>query len=57
MDPNRGIESGAQGDPYAEEVYRNYHSFLEQASETVGRGILLDIHGQVRPNGDHLGAF
>ncbi len=46
LDPNRAIDEAAQGDPTAEAVYNDYHFYLEQAKQIVGRGILFDLHGQ-----------
>ncbi len=46
LDPNRAIDEAAQGDPTAEGVYNDYHFYLEQAKQIVGRGILFDLHGQ-----------
>lgn len=54
MDPNREIEEGAQGDPYAEQAWREYHEWIETASDAVssgygaegsGEGLYLDVHG------------
>lgn len=57
LDVNRPIfnsfsdkyDEGAQGFAPAQEVYDKYHGRLAQIkSQMVGRGILLDIHGQVK---------
>lgn len=54
LDPNREIEEAAQGDPYAEQAWREYHDWIETARDAVssgfgatgsGEGLYLDIHG------------
>ncbi len=48
VDVNRDIDEAAQGDPTATEVYNDFHNYIEGARAIIGRGILFDIHGQVR---------
>ena len=48
VDVNRPVGEGAQGDETAEAVWNDFHGYVRQAAETVGRGILFDIHGQVQ---------
>jgi len=36
------------GNRLAEEAWRDFHGFIEEAKATVGTGILFDMHGQVR---------
>lgn len=49
LDPNRDLDEAAQGSPYAEQAWREYHGFIEVARETVteayGSGLYLDLHG------------
>ncbi len=49
LDPNRPIEEAAQGDPHAEQAWREFHGYIAEARARVvsehGRGLLLDIHG------------
>lgn len=49
LDANRDIEEGAQGDPAAEDAWREFHRFVAAARHAVetrhGRGLLLDLHG------------
>ena len=49
LDPNREIEEAAQGNPYAEWAWGEFHGFIEAAAETVaqqyGRGFYVDLHG------------
>ena len=33
-------------DPLGQQVYAEYHAFLEVAKTEVSRGLLLDLHGQ-----------
>jgi len=50
LDPNREVGEAANGNELAEEVYYDFHGFIEKAKEYVtsecGGGILFDIHGQ-----------
>ena len=46
LDPNREIVEAAQGDTLAEDVWREYHGFIEKAIEEEGFGVVIDLHGQ-----------
>jgi N-formylglutamate amidohydrolase len=49
LDPNREIVEAAEGNPYAEQAWREYHGFIEAAQseieESWGTGLYLDLHG------------
>jgi N-formylglutamate amidohydrolase len=49
LDPNREIEEAAQGSPFAEQAWREFHGFLEAATAEVtsdfGAGLYVDVHG------------
>ncbi len=49
LDPNREIEEAAQGNPYAELAWREFHDWIRAARATVwggfGGGMYFDIHG------------
>ena len=49
LDANREIEEAAQGSPYAEQAWREFHDWVATARATVsvnfGEGLFLDIHG------------
>ena len=49
LDPNRSLEEGAQGSPFAELAWAEFHAFIEVAEGTVagafGSGLYLDLHG------------
>ena len=49
LDPNREIVEAAQGDPYAEITWHEFHGFIEQAREAAaaefGFGFMIDVHG------------
>lgn len=49
LDPNRAVGEAACGQPIAEEAWRDYHGFIEQARSTIaarhGRGFFTDVHG------------
>lgn len=49
LDPNREIVEAAQGDPFAEEAWREFQGFIDVAEELVetryGAGLYLDLHG------------
>jgi hypothetical protein len=53
LDPNREIVEAAQGDPLAEQAWREFHGFIEHARarvlETHGEGFYLDLHGHGHP--------
>ena len=49
LDPNREIVEATQGDPLAEQAWREFHGFIEHArarvTEAHGEGFYLDLHG------------
>ncbi len=49
LDPNRPIEEAAQGDPHAEQAWREFHGFITEARAAIvarhKRGLLIDVHG------------
>lgn len=54
LDPNREIEEAAQGNPYAEQAWREFHGWIRIARESIqgaygangaGEGLYLDMHG------------
>ena len=49
LDANRDIEEAAEGDPFAEQAWREFHAWTGTARDTVaaesGAGLYLDIHG------------
>ncbi len=53
LDPNRDIEEAAQGNPYAEQAWREYHGFIDAAGDSISRhtgaGFFIDIHGHGHP--------
>eukprot|EP00092_Neocalanus_flemingeri_P005247 GFUD01005641.1.p1 GENE.GFUD01005641.1~~GFUD01005641.1.p1 ORF type:complete len:286 (-),score=52.26 GFUD01005641.1:390-1247(-) len=56
LDPNRDINEAAQGNPKAEQAWRDYHGFIDEAKEKEGLGIVIDLHGQShRRNSTELG--
>ena len=50
LDANRAIEEAAQGDPWAEQAWFEFHTFIEAAKATVttqcGQGGYFDLHTQ-----------
>ncbi len=54
LDPNREIEEAAQGNPYAERAWREYHGFIDNARDSItihiGAGLFVDIHGHGHPD-------
>lgn len=48
LDANRDIDEGAQGNPYAEQAWNEYHEFIEDAKGSVtvyyGHGHYFDFH-------------
>lgn len=54
LDPNREIDEAAQGSPFAENAWREFHHFIEVAEGAVvtesGGGLYLDLHGHGHPN-------
>merc|ERR1712106_988396 len=56
MDPNREIIEAAQGNPKAEEAWRDYHGFIDEAKQKERVGVVIDLHGQShRRNSTELG--
>jgi len=53
LDANRDVAEGAQGNPAAEQAWREYHGFLEtarsMAASRYGRALVVDIHGHGHP--------
>ena len=52
LDPNREIVEAAQGDPFAEQAWEEYHDFIEEARNKVaisGEGMYFDMHGHGHP--------
>lgn len=49
LDPNREIGEAAEGDPFAENAWREFHAFIDTAEATVvaryGAGLYIDLHG------------
>lgn len=49
LDPNREIVEAAQGNPFAENAWQEFHAYIEVAAATVtktyGSGFYIDIHG------------
>jgi hypothetical protein len=49
LDPNRDVEEGAQGDPFAANAWREWHAFIDEAenlvAERYGSGLYIDLHG------------
>ena len=49
LDPNRDLAEAAEGDPYAENAWAEYHGFVERARFEVtaafGGGMYFDMHG------------
>ena len=59
LDVNREINEATLDVLDAKKAYRDYHKFVEKARSAIhGRGLLLDIHGQVHDEGRiELGYF
>ena len=53
LDPNREIKEAAQGNKEAEQAWREFHAFVEKASDSVtksfGFGHCYDMHGHAHP--------
>ena len=53
LDANRDLEVGAQGNETAEEVWYEYHGFVEEArryaEEVFGRALYMALHGHGHP--------
>jgi N-formylglutamate amidohydrolase len=49
VDCNREIKEAAAGHPVAEQAWRDYHGFVEEARaaavKSVGKGFIVDLHG------------
>jgi hypothetical protein len=49
LDANREVVEAAQGNPFAERAWKEYHGFIEEAKQAVttehGSGLYLDLHG------------
>ncbi len=49
LDADREIVEAAQGNPYAIQAWKEYHSFIDTAAQQVqknfGRGFYIDLHG------------
>ncbi len=49
LDPNRDIDEAAQGNPFAEWAWNEFHGFIEAAEQAVeeeyGKGFYIDLHG------------
>ncbi len=54
LDPNREIKEAAQGDRTAEQVWGEYHAFIDEALKAAiarhGRALFIDLHGQSHPD-------
>jgi len=52
LDPNRALEPAAEGNPWAEQAWTEYHGAIDAASGAVegayGGGLYVDIHGLAR---------
>lgn len=52
LDPNREVVEAAQGDPFAERAWEEYHGFIEMARleiSSIGGGMYFDMHGHGHP--------
>ncbi|MDH3271022.1 MAG: Ig-like domain-containing protein [Gemmatimonadota bacterium] len=52
LDPNREIIEAAQGDPFAEQAWDEFHEYIERARvpvSAVGGGMYFDMHGHGHP--------
>lgn len=53
LDPNREMTEAAEGNPIAEQAWREHHAFIEQACaasvEKYGVAFLIDLHGHAHP--------
>ena len=52
----RGFHSQQIQDPLGQQVYAEYHAYLEVAKTEICRGLLLDLHGQNHQQ-NSIGAF
>ena len=52
MDPNREVVEAAQGDPFAERAWSEYHAYIERSRVVIGvsgGGMYFDIHSHSHP--------
>ena len=53
VDCNREIKEGAQGDPAAEKVWKEYHAMIDEAEKavlaSVPHGLYIDVHSHGHP--------
>lgn len=52
LDPNREIEEAAQGSPFAEYAWTEYHEWIARARTAIasrGEGMYFDVHGHGHP--------
>lgn len=52
LDPNREIEEAAQGNPFAERAWTEYHGYIDHARTVAsvrGEGMYFDMHGHGHP--------
>jgi hypothetical protein len=52
LDPNREIFEAAEGNPFAEQAWKEYHAFIERARAEIrirGEGMYFDMHGHGHP--------
>lgn len=49
LDPNREVAEAAQGSPFAENAWKEFHGFVDVAAaeveESFGSGLYIDLHG------------
>jgi hypothetical protein len=54
LDCNRSLEEGAEGNPYGEQAWTEFHDFIDQAKANAttvfGQGLVIDLHGMTRSN-------
>jgi hypothetical protein len=52
LDCNRSLAEGAEGNPYAEQAWNEFHDFVDQAKANAttvfGQGLVIDLHGMTR---------
>jgi hypothetical protein len=51
LDPNREVDVGAQDDATVVEAFHTYHGYVQAAKDKLGRGLLIDLHGQCKSQG------
>lgn len=52
LDPNRDIDEAAEGNPFAERAWSEYHDFIRIARTAIaleGEGMYFDMHGHGHP--------